>query len=299
MPVMNGLETLREIRKDFPELPVVMFSTETQRGSTETMQSLEDGATAYVPKPSGGLENAKQSIKKHLIPKLSIFGGVRRRARTDESNKRKSSGSRATSSRYRSLKNKPKPELIVMAVSTGGPDALLEMIPKLPRSFPVPIVIVQHMPETFIDQLASRLSKNSALDVSVASDRQRLKPGSVLFAPSDIHSEIQLADNILRLKTKDGPPVNHCKPSADVLFRSAADQLGEKVTAVVLTGMGKDGFSGCKVIKRSGGVVMAQDEESSVIWGMPKFPAEARLTSEVLPPAQLADALNYLTDSEQ
>jgi two-component system chemotaxis response regulator CheB len=182
-------------------------------------------------------------------------------------------------------------EVLAIGTSTGGPNALAEILPELPEDFRVPILIVQHMPPLFTAMLAERLHSKSALDVREAKHGDQIKPGQALIAPGDHHMVVRRAGGQDRIELTQDPPENSCRPSVDVLFRSVASTYGAGVLAVVLTGMGSDGLRGCERVHELGGAILAQDEASSVVWGMPGFVARAGLAERVLPLDEIATAL--------
>ena len=177
------------------------------------------------------------------------------------------------------------------ASSTGGPQALAAVLTKLPASFPVPIVVVQHMPPVFTHHLAVRLNQESELAVREAAGDESLQPGQVLIAPGNFHLEIRRHGLSIKTGIQQGPPENSCRPAVDVLFRSAAQVFGAGCLAVVLTGMGQDGMRGARHIVHAGGRVVAQDENTSVVWGMPRAVAEAGLASDVVPLSSVPNLL--------
>lgn len=182
--------------------------------------------------------------------------------------------------------------ILGIAVSTGGPNALLQIISELHEDIEVPIVVTQHMPGQFTPLLAERLNSRSKLRVYEATDRQPVEPGNVYIAPGDRHLTVQVKQSKVIIELSDAPKENSCRPSADVMFRSLADVYGSKAIALVLTGMGVDGQSGCEYLKHRGGVVLAQDEDSSTVWGMPKAVIKAGLADEVLPLSGIATLFN-------
>ena len=183
-------------------------------------------------------------------------------------------------------------DIVGIAVSTGGPNALLRIVSALSPEFPTPIVITQHMPGQFTPLLAERLNSRSALHVCEAYHQQPLEPGWVYIAPGDQHLTIQNLSGWPHVVLTDGPKENSCRPSADVMFRSIADVFGERALALVLTGMGVDGQLGCQYLKEKGGMIIAQDEDSSTVWGMPKAVVHAGLADEVLALDDIAQSLN-------
>ena len=260
MPELDGLQTLRALRQTHPRLPVIMFSQHTRRGAEATLEALAQGASDCVCKPegAGGLAAAMQQIREQLIPKIKSLcvpgaeatAGLARRSRPTWA-----LGKRV--------------EVVVVGVSTGGPNALTALLPALPADFPAPLLIVQHMPPLFTALLAERLAARSAVCVSEAADSEEVCPGHAWLAPGDYHLTVGGRREGARLRLHQGPPENACRPSADVLFRSAAEVYGAGVLAVVLTGMGRDGLRGGEAVRDAGGQILVQDEASSVVWGMP------------------------------
>lgn len=298
MPVLDGLATLERIRQRWRDLPVIMFSTLTTRGATATLDALALGATDYVSKPThlGDLETAKRVVASHLVPAIRSCAAVRRtRLRFVRPAPGAAAGAaaapRTSPPRVRSAFH-PRPariDLLVIASSTGGPHALTEVVPALPADLRVPVLIVQHMPALFTKLLAERLDARSALSVHHAEEHMSLEAGHVYLAPGGQHLLIRRAsDGRYRTGLDDGPPENSVKPAADVLFRSAAALFGGRVLAVVLTGMGADGLAGARAIHQAGGLVFAQDEATSVVWGMPGAVCREGLADAELPLGDVA-----------
>ena len=283
MPEMSGLEVLREIRKTHPRLPEIMFSTLTERGATTTLDALSLGASDYVTKPSnvGSVGAAIEKVREDLIPKIKALCGrvVGRRpeiAAVPLPRRPLRPAVRATHI-----------EAVAIGVSTGGPNALAELIPMLPVEIAVPILIVQHMPPLFTRILAERLDGLGAFRVREGIAGEIVRPGEAWIAPGGKHMVARRSGNVVSPGPHEDPPENSCRPAVDVLFRSVAEAYAGRVLAVVLTGMGQDGWRGCEVIRDAGGQILAQDEESSVVWGMPGFVARAGLAEAVLPLRQL------------
>jgi two-component system chemotaxis response regulator CheB len=282
MPEMDGLATLREIRKTHPKLPIIMFSALTERGASATLDALALGATDYFTKPinEGGLDAALQVIRDELIPQIKALCGKTTRTLTPTA--------------APVVDSRPLPgaaglvEIVAIGTSTGGPAALAEVFAGLPADFPVPIVIVQHMPPMFTRLLAERLSAEFSLKVQEGFSGAHLEPGTAWIAPGDHHMTVVRDAGKTRLVLHQGPPENSCRPAADVLFRSVAAAYGPAVLAVVLTGMGQDGYRGSEAIREARGHVIVQDEHTSVVWGMPGFVARAGLANRVLPLAMIA-----------
>jgi two-component system chemotaxis response regulator CheB len=285
MPNLSGLETIVEIRKLYPMLPVIMFSTLTEHGATATLEALALGASDYVTKPSntGSLAATMARIKQDLIPKIKALCG------------RRLSGKLQTTELPKeaiALKRLPRSdariEILAIGTSTGGPNALAELLPGMPGNFPVPIVIVQHMPRLFTRMLAERLDKLSAISVREGEAGRNLEPGQAWIAPGDYHMTVERRGASAQLATNQEPPENSCRPAVDPLFRSVAKVFGSGVLSVVLTGMGSDGVRGAQHIREQGGQVFVQDEESSVVWGMPGQVAAAGLADAIHPIGSMA-----------
>jgi two-component system chemotaxis response regulator CheB len=288
MPEMDGLTTLAEIRKTDRKLPVVMVSSLTERGAVATLDALALGATDYITKPSSAAGAAgTEAMLAELIAKLKILGG------------RQLGAGRPAATPPRATRSPLVPgggarrrvDVVAIAISTGGPNALAAMVPQIPAGFPVPIVIVQHMPPLFTKLLADRLAARAAIAVKEGAAGDRLEPATAYIAPGNHHMLVRRAGVAATIALEQGPPENSCRPAADVLFRSVAEVYGAGVLGVVMTGMGQDGLAGSGVIRDRGGQVLVQDEESSVVWGMPGFVVEAGLADEVLSLEALAAAI--------
>jgi two-component system chemotaxis response regulator CheB len=281
MPEMDGLSALRELRKSRPRLPVIMFSTLTERAASATLDALALGANDYVTKPTGltSSEAVTRWLRDQLVPKVKTLTG-KNTARPAASRLTL----RAQPSRAAAAPGIAQPiHAVAIGVSTGGPNALAALLPTLPPDLPAPVLIVQHMPPLFTRLLASRLNGVSALRVVEAEPGMPVLPGRVYLAPGDWHMEVARDGQRVEIVTHQGPQENSCRPAVDVLFRSMSAVYGGHVLAVVLTGMGRDGLRGAEYIRAAGGRVLAQDEATSVVWGMPGFVAEAGLAEEVLP----------------
>jgi two-component system chemotaxis response regulator CheB len=286
MPDMDGLATLPRLRKLHPGVPVIMFSTLTHKGAVDTLNALSLGASDYVTKPSnvGNVTAGITAVRNELIPKIKAlcpFASERNVA--------------ARSLIADAQRLRPRPwstvALLVIGVSTGGPNALTELFRQLPEDFPVPIAVVQHMPPVFTRYLAERLNAVSAVSVCEARGGEILRPGSAWIAPGNYHLALASSAAGLISRLHQGPPENSCRPAVDVLFRSAAEVAGPQTLALVLTGMGQDGLRGSEAIYLAGGRILVQDEASSVVWGMPGAIANAGLADQVLPLSRIADEL--------
>jgi two-component system chemotaxis response regulator CheB len=287
MPEMDGLATLTELRKTYPYLPVIMFSALTERGAEATLDALSRGATDYFTKPTdvGGLDAALEVLREELIPEIkTLCAANTRRARPSVIRGPVGPG---TGSPERT----GPVELVAIGTSTGGPNALAEIIPRLPADFPVPIVLVQHMPPMFTRLLAERLSAQSRIRVAEGTSGAVLEPAHAWVAPGDHHMIVARSGTQARLLVHQDPPENSCRPAVDVLFRSVAQTFGGNCLGVILTGMGQDGLRGCEAIRAAGGRVLAQDEATSVVWGMPGYVVRAGLADRVMPLSLLADEI--------
>jgi two-component system chemotaxis response regulator CheB len=289
MPELDGLATLAELRPRWPRLPVIMFSTLTERGAEATLEALALGASDYVTKPSGqpNAGEAMAAVRAELLPRIRALHSRRHPSPAPSPSPPRAAAApppvrppvRPANTRI---------DVVVIGVSTGGPNALAELLPALPATFPVPLVIVQHMPPVFTRLLATRLDSRCALDVIEAEGGEILARGRVHIAAGGRHLALLRQGTSVVAVANDDPPEHSCRPAVDVLFRSVASLYGSSALAVVLTGMGQDGLRGAEAIKVAGGQILAQDEASSVVWGMPGFVARAELAEAVLPLDALA-----------
>ncbi|HEX2805795.1 MAG TPA: chemotaxis response regulator protein-glutamate methylesterase [Kineosporiaceae bacterium] len=283
MPEMNGIDAVRLIRKTSPRLPIVMFSTLTERGASATLDALAAGASDYVTKPSNvdSFEQSKKNVRDQLIPKLKALTGTRRAALGGAAAgarqvppAQQHAGRRARTGPFQAL---------VIGCSTGGPDALATVLPALPADLAVPVLVVQHMPPLFTRLLAQRLDSHCKLSVSEAVEGDRVVPGRILIAPGGRHLEVRRQGTSIVVHLNDDPPENFCRPAVDVLFRAASTVYADRLFGVVLTGMGRDGEKGSVLIRQAGGEVVVQDEATSVVWGMPGAVAMAGQADKVIP----------------
>ena len=295
MPVMDGIATVRALRKAGHRMPVIMFSTLTERGASATLDALAAGATDYVTKPSGhgSVGEAVTRVANDLVPRIIALAGPRRSAPVAAT---RSATAKVAPRASATVKLLAAPErgvvrAVVIGSSTGGPEALSHVLRGLTAPLPVPVIVVQHMPPVFTRQLAARLDRLGPSTVVEAAGGEVLMPGTVYIAPGDQHLEVVRSGNTVRTRVHQGPPVNYCRPSADVLFDSAAAVFGGDQLAVVLTGMGADGRNGVEKILAAGGRVLVQDEETSVVWGMPGAVATGPGAHAVLPLDEVAPAI--------
>lgn len=295
MPEMNGLEALEKIRAEWPDLPVIMFSTLTQSGATATLDALAKGATDYVTKPSTatGLDQGIERIRNELIIKIKALCSESVGLDIPNSLPKPKPAFTQPEDLRRKQEQKAlhRVDVVTIGISTGGPNALADLMPAFPANFPVPIVIAQHMPPYFTKLLADRLNSKTELTVQECVNGSVLQPGHVYIAPGDYHIVVeQHKDDVIALVNQE-PQENFCRPSADILFRSVAKVFGRNALAVVMTGMGHDGTNGCQHIQDRGGQVIVQDEATSVVWGMPGFVVKGRLADQILPLDQIAEEL--------
>lgn len=282
MPEMDGIECVRAIRATGSRIPIIMFSTLTERGAVATLDALAAGATDYVAKPAnvGSVGRSMEQVREALIPRIKSLvprkgaapGVVPSRAAAAPAPRVHPPTSRPVGGH----------RLLVIGCSTGGPEALAAVLSTLPP-LPVPVAVVQHMPPLFTTQFAARLDRQFDFDVVEAQDGEVLRPGLVMIARGDFHLEVVPTARGLVSRLTQAPPENYCRPAVDVLFRSSVTAVGGAVLGVVLTGMGSDGCQGARAIVERGGSVIVQDQPTSVVWGMPGSVAGAGLAEAILP----------------
>lgn len=329
MPVMDGLQTLREIKARRPRLPVIMCSALTQRGGKVAIDAMASGASECVCKPSGApsRDAAIRTLAQDLIPKILALTHAATAADRRPGPLPSRSGSAISSffsgppppspiaSRIprifpgAAIEPPPpprpgsQPSVLLIGVSTGGPAALEVVLPALPASFPLPVLVVQHMPELFTRLLAERLNEHCALSVAEAVHGEPVLPGRIYIAKGNWHMEVVGTSPAgaapPSLKLTQEPQENHCRPAVDVLFRSAVPIYGARILAVVLTGMGYDGLAGSRLIRQHHGTVLAQDEATSAVWGMPGAVTQAGLVQRALPIQAIAPEILRLTGRSQ
>jgi len=286
MPEMDGLETLKAIRKAHPAVRVVMVSSLTERGAAVTIDALSFGASDYVAKPSGsGVDDTLRVLREVLIPKIKALGA--RAVATPAPAAARSQAATAPRAEAPGVRI----ELVAIGVSTGGPNALAALLPTFPADLAAPVLIVQHMPALFTRLLAERLAGRCKLPVAEAVAGAPVEPGKVWIAPGDFHLSVDRGGGQPRLRTSQEPPENFCRPAVDVLFRSVADVYGRRALGVVLTGMGQDGLRGCRRLREVGAPIVVQDEATSVVWGMPGYVAGEGLADRVLPLEQVGEEI--------
>jgi two-component system, chemotaxis family, protein-glutamate methylesterase/glutaminase len=288
MPEVDGLEVLRRLHDKSSAPGVIVVSALTEEGASMTTQALKLGAFDFVLKPNGpNMDENRTRLADDLLPKIRLL--AERRHLLDGPH---------TPAKCDLVLPKPaakqprrRPELVAIGISTGGPSALHAMLPKLPADLCVPVVIVQHMPAKFTRSLADDLDRQCAVHVSEAFDGVRLQAGHVYIAPGGMQTRIERFPRGLEIRVTDDPPEKCCKPSVDYLFRSLANELGDRVLAVIMTGMGDDGTVGCRLLKERGAEVIAQDAASCVVYGMPRQIVEHGLADAIRPLDAIADAI--------
>lgn len=296
MPEMDGLETVRHLRKIDVRVPIIMFSGLTERGAAITLDALSSGATDYVAKPNNAdMTDTLQAIERELIPKIRVFCHL--------PDQRAGVAAPAKSPVRAPIRASIRPlfpvQVVAIGVSTGGPDALAQVLSSLPADLKIPVLITQHMPPIFTSLLAVRLSTKTALPVRECVSGEPLMPGCAVLAPGDFHMVVSREEGVVRVRTNQGPKENFCRPSVDVLFRSVAQVYGARTLGVVLTGMGQDGLKGCEMLRGLGARIYVQDEASSVVWGMPGFVARAGLADKILPLGQIGAEILRATAAQR
>ena len=301
MPELDGLATLKELRRSYPRLPVIMFSALTERGAEATLDALALGASDYFTKPAnvGSLDAALAVVRAQLVPAIKALceaeaarpaprqgeKALPKQGELEPCRQGRPGGAAVSWASEQAI------EVVAIGASTGGPNALAEVFTCLPADFPVPLVIVQHMPPMFTRLLAERMSAQFAIPVHEAQSGCVLEPGHAWIAPGD-HHMIAVREGLrVRLLLHQDAPENSCRPAVDVLLRSVAQAFGPRSLTVILTGMGQDGLRGCAALRAAGGQILVQDEATSVVWGMPGHVARAGLADRVLPLSLIGDAI--------
>jgi two-component system chemotaxis response regulator CheB len=296
MPKMDGITFLRNLMRLRP-MPVVMVSTLTEAGADITFEALELGAVDFVAKPKIDISHTLEEYSDELIAKVKAAAGARIQA-SNSLHKMSSPQSVAASGKesLTPLRFKTTDTLIAIGASTGGTEAIKEVLIRMPADAPG-IVITQHIPEAFSRPFAERMNGASAMTVCQAEDGQQILPGNAYIAPGNQHLMVERSGTRFLCRLDDGPPVNRHKPSVDVMFRSVAQNIGANAISVLLTGMGCDGAQGMKEMKEMGAATLAQDEKSSVVWGMPGEAVKLGCVDQVLPLQKITDELLKLTNS--
>jgi len=289
MPGLGGLEAIVRLQQEWPCLPIIMCSAATADGAAATLEALAKGASDYVTKPAGAMDAAAamKALWAQLAPRIVALAWRGDGDRVGLPLRRDGVLARL---RW------PQVEAVGIGVSTGGPAALERLLPSLPEDFPVPVLVVQHMPELFTSALVARLDRCCAMRVRQAAAGVALFPGTIWIAPGESHIEVKMgAHGVPCVGLREGGEVQRCGAAVDVLFRSMAEAFGSGALGLVLTGMGADGVAGARAIVEAGGSVLAQDEASSVVWGMPGRVVAAGLAQAVLPLDRLGRELMAMT----
>lgn len=288
MPEMDGIETLKALRDQHPAIKVIMLSIHTSRGAEKTLEALSLGAMDFVEKPSGSNDYRVhfQKIRGDLLPKLRLL--KLQKSFLLPTKKQPETFRRIPPVQHREC------EIIAIASSTGGPNALNIILPEITHNVNIGILIVQHMPPLFTKQFAVSLDQKTPYTVREAATGDVVKANSIFIAPGNYHMTVRQVGAERRVALHQGPLENGCRPSADVLFRSVAENYGKHALGIVLTGMGKDGMEGARAMKERGATILAQDKDSSVAWGMPRSVIEAELADFVLPLNEIAGTINKM-----
>lgn len=291
MPELDGLGVLQAIREQQLETGAIMCSSLSTRGAAVTTKALELGAFDFVLKPDEAASPEKnlQILRSDLLPKVRAFAASRRQRLESAPVVSQEAMTGLSGTTAPSIPNGlphlvpvPRPDIVVVGISTGGPAALNQILPMLPANLPVPVLIVQHMPPLFTKSLADDLARRCRLPVMEAVDGSQILPGTIYIAPGGKQMKVGFASMGLCLRITDDPPERNCKPSVDYLFRSVAGYYGAKTLGIIMTGMGDDGTEGCRLLKKAGGAVLVQNEASCVVFGMPRNVVERRLADAVV-----------------
>ena len=324
MPVMDGLTALPKLIEAVPDIQILMASSLTKRNAEISIKALGMGAADYVPKPESNRDvTSRVNFRHELITKVKALAAIRRKKRREElptadaaadatpytgKAKPKTSSSQTKTNSLHLFPNvdganaeikfkspsKEAPEILAVGASTGGPQALVKFLGSAKNFLDIPVVITQHMPPAFTAILAQHISRATGKDAHEGIDGERLKPGVIYIAPGDNHMILRKEQGVVRIRLNQDAPENFCRPAVDPLFRSVSAIFGAKTLSVILTGMGHDGLQGARTIVEAGGTLVAQDEQSSIVWGMPGSVAVAGLCSSVLPLDEMGSKIGQL-----
>jgi two-component system chemotaxis response regulator CheB len=305
MPVMDGLTALPQLLAANPAIKVIVASTMTRRGADISLRALAAGAADYVTKPGASALTTAEDFKRELVAKVKALGHARRASlrlrppsRAADAAARSPDGPAPLAQPPRALRLRPlsgeRPEVLAIGSSTGGPQALFRVLEIVKSGIKQPIFITQHMPATFTAILAEHIARASGWPAAEGVDGEPVRPGRIYVAPGDFHMTVEAADGQRLVRLAKTPPENFCRPSVDPMLRSLAAIYGPRLLCTILTGMGHDGHNGCEAVVAAGGTVIAQDEATSVVWGMPGAVATAGLCSAVLPLAEIGPFLGRL-----
>jgi len=320
MPVMDGLAVLEQLKQTGSHVGAIVLSSTSMYGANATMKALRLGAFDFVAKPSGKTaEENIQSLRQELCPKIEAFvrthqvqailsghhttptangSALRQESGSKNSPASSSEGAKGVADTATSsppIANTGQIEVVAIGISTGGPQSLNQVLPQLPANLPVPVLIVQHMPPLFTKSLADDLNKRCALHVAEATDGEVVEPGHILIAPGGKQMKVVLQNGQAILRITDDPPENNCRPSVDYLFRSVAEAYGPNALGIVMTGMGNDGTAGGKVLKQAGAQILAQDEATSVVFGMPRMIIQENIVDAIIPLDRIAMEIARIT----
>ncbi len=295
MPVLDGMAALPILLSLDPSIRIIMASTLTLRGASITLEALALGAADYIPKPSTVGTFRDEDFRLELV--LKVRGLGRLRQREQKSHNIVAAAPIAAAKQSVSKRSANRPTLLAIGSSTGGPQALFTFFKALGPKLGVPIILTQHMPASFVPLLADQITRLGGVTCKEAVDGEPLRPDHVVIAPGGRHLTLKGSTGALIAALSDAPPENYCRPSVDVMLRSAAAICGGTTVVLMLTGMGRDGLAGTQAIVNAGGAAIAQDEDSSVVWGMPGAIANAGLCRSVLPLAQLPAAVHEFVRS--
>lgn len=280
MPGMDGIEAVKNIMKKSPT-SIIMISAYTKKGAQKTIEALIAGAVDFVEKPGGPISLNIREAKEEIIKKIKIASKAN--IKTTKKNVRTNSHTK-----------KMHDSLIIIAASTGGPKIITSIFKKIPSDFPAPIIVVQHMPKTFTKAFAKRLNEHSSISVVEGKQGLSIKKGTAIIAPGSYHLEI---NTNRRIELNKKPTFHGVRPSADITMKSAAENFDGNLIGVVLSGMGKDGSIGIRNINKREGYIIAQDEDSSVVYGMPKSAVESGCVDSILPFNKIPEKLMDLVKS--
>lgn len=307
MPRMTGIEALPGILKAAPSAKVIMVSTLTYAGAEISLRALGAGASDYVAKPQSGQDGAAETFRRDILAKVKALGEVARQAQRRRTGAAPSPAAVPAASPSRLFQGAPvtlrpgskfPPKIVLIGSSTGGPQALIRIFSEWKTPPKIPIVVTQHMPPAFTTILAKRLDAEAGIRCREAEDGDPLVPGVVYLARGDYHMLIAQGPRGAHIRLDQGPQENFCRPAVDPMFRSAAAIYKSHCLAVVLTGMGHDGLAGARVVADAGGTVIAQDQETSVVWGMPGAVATAGLCSRLVPLGDMSAFLQKSVNGE-
>ncbi len=304
MPEVDGLAVLDALRQNGDKVAVIVVSALTRRGGDLTLRALEKGAFDFITKPdASSAEESRETIRRELAPRLRALAqrlAVRDILRRPSAApppppvapKPQGTNLDGIAGRMNRLVSPTKPEMVLIGVSTGGPNALSTLLPQIPKDIGVPILITQHMPPVFTQSLADSLATKCSLKVREGAHGETIAPNTVYIAPGG--RQMRLADGPVGsrvIQITDDPPENNCRPSVDYLFRSIARHYGKNSTGVIMTGMGHDGTEGLKLMKQNGAMIIAQDESTSAVYGMPRKPVEIGIVDVIAPLDLIAEEI--------